>query len=71
MPPPDDYRCDESGFPNAMASARFVKPIFKQAYQSTHATFKYGLPQSDGLGQVVTNPPRTLSVHDIVHDMVH
>lgn len=30
VPPPDEYRADESGFPNAMASARYIEYILEK-----------------------------------------
>ena len=30
VPPPDDYRADESGFPDAMASARYIEYILEK-----------------------------------------
>jgi 4-aminobutyrate aminotransferase len=30
VPPPDDYRCDESGFPDAMASAKYIEYILEK-----------------------------------------
>jgi 4-aminobutyrate aminotransferase len=30
VPPPDDYRADESGFPDAMASARYVEYVLEK-----------------------------------------
>ena len=30
VPPPDDYRCEESGFPDAMASAKYIDYILEK-----------------------------------------